>query len=236
MIYHIDTQLDRGEMHPKHKPGAFCWLMPVIIFLLAPGSLFCFSSSQHIASLAVIQPGVAVLREGKAQKIGSFGSSLKNGDTVVTGETGKARVSMPDGDQVLLAPWSKLTIQIQSGKPAVKTAQFKFEGKLRARIRRTRSKRYRFKSANAEVNIKGTEFVAAYANQVTTVATLHGLVNLASLQTGASLDIPVGKMSAISAAGEVLPLSEIAGEILKGVEISGKPLSEEEIAGERLKP
>ena len=155
---------------------------------------------------------------------------------MVAGKTGKAQIILSDKSEIILAPSAKLTIIEKMTKSALTTSKsqlFSFEGKIRAKVKKSRS-RIRFKSVNAEINIKGTEFVAEYVGGVTTVATVEGLVNMSSVNSGTDIDIPPGKMSSVSAAGEVMPLSEIAGEILKGVESAGEKMAEEDIAGKKI--
>lgn len=212
------------------------WLAFIALLTLVTVSVMGFPSSTSVGKVFVKSQNVVVISNGKTLDVGSFGMELKNGDTVVTGESGKAKVIMPSGDEITLAPWAKLAIIEKTTKKALTISTsvlFTFDGKIRAKIRKSRDRGRRFKSANAEINIKGTEFVAEYANRMTTVATLEGLVNMASLSSGLNTDIPPGKMSSVSADGTVLPLSEIAGEILKGVESAGEKLTEEDIAGKK---
>ncbi len=208
-----------------------------VFFAQTPIPVFAFSSIEFVGKVIVKHQGVVVDRQGAALKVNAFGRKLKSGDIVVTGDTGKAHVMMDNGDVIILAPWTKLTI-LDKENPArsVKSSKrtFSFDGKIRAQIKRTKNRKPRFKSANAEINIKGTEFVAQYAKKITTVATLEGLVNMSSTRTGNDTDIPPGKMSSVSIAGEVMPLSEIAGEIMKGVDSAGEKMKEEDIAGKKL--
>ena len=221
----------------KNLIRSSCWLIFILIFAQTTISGFGFSSTEFIGKVVVKNKGVVVDREGETLAISSFGKKLKSGDMVVTGDSGRAEVIMNNGDVILLAPWSKLTILKNKDQVALKKAArmtLSFAGKIRAKIKKSRNRRLRFKSANAEINIKGTEFIAEYANKNTIVATLEGLVNISSVKTGNNTDIPAGKMSSVSAAGEVMPLSEIAGEILKGVESAGEKMTEEDVAGKKM--
>ena len=213
------------------------WIIFTVIFVHTTVSAFAFSSSEFVGKVIVKHQGVVVERRGEVLNINAFGRKLRSGDIVVTGDTGKAHVIMDKGDIIILAPWTKLTIldkdnPVPSTKSSTRT--FSFDGKIRAKIKRSRNRKPRFKTVNAEINIKGTEFVAEYANKITTVATLEGLVNMSSAETGEDTDIPAGKMSSVSIAGEIMPLSEIAGEILSGVESAGEKMMEEDIAGKKL--
>jgi ferric-dicitrate binding protein FerR (iron transport regulator) len=98
-----------------------------------------------------------------------------------------------------------------------------------------RKRRIKIKTATAVIGVKGTDFVTEFKEETTVVGTVDGLVNMSSLKTKQSVDIPPGKMSSVSPSGEVMPLSEIAGELLKGVEFAGKKMDSKDIAGEKIK-
>jgi len=221
----------------KYIIRPFYWMIFTVVLAHTTVSVYGFSSTEYIGKVIVRHQGVVVERQGAVLKINAFGRKLKSGDIIVTGETGKAHVIMDNGDVIILAPWTKLTISDKENPaPSARLSSrtFSFDGKIRAKITRTKNRRPRFKSANAEIHIKGTEFVARYVKQITTVATLEGLVNMSSTSTGDNTDIPPGKMSSVSIAGEVMPLSEIAGEILKGVDSAGEKMKEEDSAGKKL--
>jgi len=219
-----------------YKIRRFFWLAPLLLVFLTSNATLGLSSFDSVGNVIVKSQPVFVLRDGSTLNVGSFGRKLENGDIIVTGKTGKAQIIMADKSEIIIAPLAKFTIFEKTTKGALtksKSQLFSFEGKIRAKIRKSGS-RIRFKSVNAEINIKGTEFVAENVSNTTTVATLEGVVNLSSVKTGTSIDIPPGKMSSVSAAGEVMPLSEIAGEILKGVESAGEKMKEEDIAGKKI--
>jgi len=215
----------------------FVWLSLAVLVLLTSSPDSGFSLLDSVGQVNVRSQPVFVIRGGATLNVGSFGRKLENGDIVVTGEAGKAQIIMSDKSEIILASSAKLTVfekSTQSTFKKIKSFLFSFEGKIRAKFRKSDGRRVKFKSANAEINIKGTEFVAENVNRTTTVATIEGLVNMSSVKTGSNIDIPPGKMSSISAAGEVMPLSEIAGEILKGVEAAGEKMIEEDIAGKKI--
>jgi hypothetical protein len=135
---------------------------------------------------------------------------------------------------IVLAPNTRL--DTESGKklpPEIKIS-FKVKGKIRAQIRKTKGRRIRFRTANAVVGVKGTDFVVEFKNKETTVATVEGLVNMKSALTQNSTDIPAGRMCSVSAIGNVMPLREIAGDIMSDVEITGKKMEESDISGEKI--
>ena len=197
-----------------------------------------FTSGSQLGTVIPKQQPVHLIRAGKKYSISSFGKILKPGDRIKTGKGGKAKIKLPDGDVVLLAPQSEIDITAEHYNTAKKKewrSTFAILGKIRAVINRKGAKRYRFKTVTAVVGVKGTDFIVEYADQITSAATLEGLVNLESTINKQSIDIPPGKMSRISLNGEVMPLSEIAGEILKDVEIAGEEMTEDDSAGEKIK-
>lgn len=210
----------------------------LILFLLqiSPAS-YGFGSKPETGTVTVKQSAVWVQRDNKKLSVGSFGLALEKGDIVKTDESGKARVTFADGSKIFIAPNSELEIN-EEVLPEEKSAIFKlltlFSGKVRSQIQKKRKQHMRIKTATAVIGVKGTDFVTEYKNGITTVGTMEGLVNLESLKTKASVDIPPGKMASVSPVGELLPLSEFAGELMEGVEFAGKKMEEEDIAGEKI--
>jgi len=206
------------------------WLM-----VFAPALHSQFLAKDSLGKVTVVQPAAHILRNEQKVEIGRFGTVVKKGDQIVTGVGGKAQLVTVDGDEILIAPSSRLSFDDQDRavqqriKPTIS-----FEGKIRARVMKGDSDRIRFKTANAQIAIKGTEFVAEYKDKITTVGTVEGLVGLSSNTTQASIDIPPGLMSSVSPAGEVMPLSEIAGELMTDVESAGEKLTEEDISGRKM--
>jgi hypothetical protein len=217
------------------RHSAFVFM--VILFSILKITVYGFSTTGSIGKVVVKSNPVRVIRDGKSTEVGQFGMRLMNGDEVKTGKSGKAQIVLSDGNAIFFAPSTEAIISenyVQRALEKSKQIHIIFLGKILSRIRKSQKSNLRFKTANAVINIRGTEFVAEYENNMTTVATYKGLVNLSSAKTGLNIDIPPGKMSSISYAGEVLPLSEIAGDILEGVEFAGEKMSEKDIAGKKI--
>lgn len=199
-------------------------------------SLAAFGFKKAGAGMVVVKSRpVTVERKGRIIKVSGFGALLEDADVVATGPGGKALIKMSNGDRVVIAQNSRL--EVKAGKQLSGMA-FIFRivsGKIRAQITQTRRSNVRVATPNAVIGVKGTDFVVSYNDESTQVATMEGLVNMASSATDQSVDIPPGKMSEVSPSGEVMALREIAGDILSGVEIAGEKMSSEDISGERIR-
>ena len=69
-------------------------------------------------------------------------------------------------------------------------------GKAKFKVKKRKRRSFRVRTANAMVGVKGTEFVVMTNGSSTSVATLSGLVALASIENPAlSVNIPKGKIS-----------------------------------------
>ncbi|MDH5559346.1 MAG: FecR family protein [Deltaproteobacteria bacterium] len=227
-------------MEPK-KISSFAaqrTLFIVILFFL-PLTAFCQfgPASDGLGKVFVVQGEVLVVRDGVEKKVSGFGMVLKMKDVVKTGATGKAKVQLSTGDEVIVAASTKLEINQDNAKKdsAIKNFFLSPFGKIRAMITKSRKQRVIIKTSNAVIGVKGTDFVVEYKMEQTTVATVDGLVNMASSVTNKDIDIPQGKMSSVSPSGEVMALKDIAGEIMSGVEISGTKMEEDEMSGEKIK-
>ncbi|PCI26589.1 MAG: hypothetical protein COB67_09925 [SAR324 cluster bacterium] len=218
------------------KKQTFCWIF-LICLLALPAKAQMILPKNAIGKIKVLKASVTITRQGKKVRIGRLGTLVMKNDVIATGEKGKARILLAAGDEVFLGPRSVLTLTKQlSASP--KKFRFKYVatifGKIRSRVRASFPHRFVVKTANAVIGVKGTDFVVEYVNQVTTVGTLSGLVEMSSSVTKERTDIPAGKMTSIPADGELLPLSSFAGTLLEGVEISGTIIKEEEISGEKI--
>ncbi|MBU2515336.1 FecR family protein [bacterium] len=211
----------------------------ILLLLLIPFNLSAqdFGSDDSAGTVTIESNPVWVVRDGRQLNVGSFGLKVKTGDVVKTGENGKAKVSLTNGNNVYVAPSSELRLTeevIGDDKSMVNQIIDLFYGKIRAKIQKTRKQRFVIKTATATIGVKGTDFIAEYIEETTKVGTVEGLVFLLSEKSQESIDIPPGQMSSVSPAGEIMPLEEFAGELMEGVEFAGKKMTDEEIGGEKI--
>jgi hypothetical protein len=216
------------------NPRCLFVLMAVFSSWMGLAPLSGFAIDAHIGKIIVQQPTVLIERNGKDILISAFGALLREGDIVKTGPDGKALITFSNGSEVLLASDTQLVVESPIPQTEIRRLILRVFGKIRARIQRTRERQIQITTRNAVIGIKGTDFVVEFRHDITTVATVTGLVNLTSVAMGSSIDIPPGKMTSIAADGQVMPLREIAGDILSDVEIAGEKASEEDISGRRI--
>ncbi len=221
----------------KNKFIILVQLLLVLSFCQESIQASAFSAAKNIGKVMVKSSPVIVVRKGKRLKVGRFGMNLQKGDIVITPKGGKAQIVLSSGDSLFLASSSQVVLneEITSSAQAKITRIMLSSGKIRAHIKKKKKRRIRFRTANAIIGVKGTDFVVEHINRTTTVGTREGLVNMASAKSGKNIDIPPGKMSSISPSGEVMPLSEFAGELMKGVEFAGERMRTNDMAGEKMK-
>ena len=196
-----------------------------------------FTSKNRVGKITVNSQPVSVYRQGKQIRIGGFGLNLKKGDEVVSEKGGTAEIVLKSGNKIYVGSATRIKLTeevIGKSKSLFSRMIFVTYGKIRAKIQKTRRKKIRIRTLTAIVGVKGTDFVTEYKEETTTVGTMTGLVNLASIKTRGSVDIPPGQMASISPMGEVMPLEEFAGELLKGFEFTGEKMEEDDISGERI--
>jgi hypothetical protein len=207
------------------------------IMFVAPMTCFAFGSANNVGKIVVKAEMAYVLREGKKLSVGGFGLVLKKGDQVVTNKSGKAHLILDDVNDVYLGPSSKLTLDksITKKESGIFTRFFlTIFGKLRAKVKKSKRGTMEVRTATAVIGVKGTDFIVEYANNLTTVGTLKGLVNMKSNVNQQEIDIPPGKMCSISAAGEVLSLEEFAGKLLTNMEFAGEKMESDDFSGEKI--
>jgi FecR-like protein len=226
-----------GEMNMKGLTQLLV-LSFVLMFSMSSGlTAGGFAAEDSIGTVNMKKRPVWVKRGSKTMSVGSSGLELKKGDVVKTEKGGQAEINLKSGNNVYVASSSEIELTeevIGQGKTGVVSIVKLFFGKIRARIQKTRQKRFRVKTTTATIGVKGTDFVTEYVDKKTTVGTLDGLVSLTSDKTRQSVDIPKGKMSSVSAFGELLPLEEFAGDLLKGVEFAGEKMAEDDFAGGKI--
>jgi len=206
----------------------------MLCLILVTPDIYSFSNQKSIGKVSVKKNDVYIEHDGKTAKVSSFGGVFYEGDIVKTGPEGKAELTLQNGDVIVMAPDTRMDVDSDEKLPPEIESSSRVDGKIRAQIRKTDGRKIRFKTANALVGVKGTDFVIEFKNKATTVATVKGLVNMQSSVTENSVDIPAGRMSSVSAAGDVLPLREIAGDIMSDVEIAGKKMEESDVSGQKI--
>lgn len=212
-------------------------ILMIILIFSQVSPLLAFADKNSVGTVSVKNSAVWVERNGKVLNIGSFGLKLKKDDVLKTNHGGKATIALKNGNSIYIAPSSE--IQLTEEVIGEKNSSFSqiiklIYGKIRAKIQSSKKRRIAVKTATATIGVKGTEFITEYKNDLTTVGTMEGLVNMESNKTKESIDIPAGKMASVSPVGEVLPLEEFAGELMEGVEFAGKPMETDEISGEKI--
>lgn len=188
--------------------------------------------------IVVKSPEVVVIRDGKEKKIGPMGFFIKNGDKVNTGPKGKAQIVMSTGDRIYVGPNATLDISEKTqkrGLARIKSVSLSILGKILAKVRRKPGKEMKIRTTTAIIGVKGTDFIVEHVNNKTTVGTINGLVSMTSMKSGKSLDIPTGKMSSVSPAGDILPMTAFAGRLMKDMEFAGAQMKEDDFSGKKIK-
>ncbi len=89
-----------------------------------------------------------------------------------------------------------VTAQSSQLSMSIGKARFKIKKRLKPLTpRKNRKKRFRVRTANAIVGVKGTEFVLAAGTDVTSVLTIEGIVDVASVATP-DIEVEVGENQA----------------------------------------
>lgn len=205
---------------PKYL--TFILVLFLTSFLEYPANAQSFYAFNEIGKILLKQPTVKILRDGKEIVLKEDGVMAKRGDQVITDKYGQAHILLSGGNKVYIAPSSNLLLS----KKEIARYQFEYtvtlKGKLRAKIQKVKGRKFRIKTANAMINIKGTDFAVEYRNGNTKVGTFAGTVSLKSSTSDKSIDIPVGVMSSVSKKGELASLTKIEPDLIKGLEHAGR--------------
>jgi|APSaa5957512622_1039677.scaffolds.fasta_scaffold27516_2 hypothetical protein len=212
-------------------------ILLVGLMFIVPVTCFAFGSIENVGKIVVKAEKAYVMRNGKQIPIGGFGLILKKGDQVVTNASGKAHIILEEVNDIFLGPSSKLTLDKSITKKdsgGISRFFLTIFGKLRAKVKKSKKRSLTVRTATAVIGVKGTDFIVEHVNNLTTVGTLKGLVNMKSNTNQQEIDIPPGKMCSVSAAGEVLALEEFAGKLLTNMEFAGEQMEAEDFSGEKI--
>jgi len=110
--------------------------------------------------------------------------SISKSGQIETGPTGKARIQLNDGSEIVLAPNSQLDLDSEDPEDKTKSGYLQLiSGKLRALIRKklnSATPSFKIRTSTATMGVRGTEFLVEAARDSTAVCTFEGSVEVAS--------------------------------------------------------
>jgi FecR protein len=141
--------------------AALC--LPGVVFA-APVSTLAASQDAHLLSAS----GTVQIKSAAGRKMrpGHAGSSVSEGESVITGKDSTAVLSLFDGSQLTVSPDTDFRL-VKSRKPSVrdKILQFKlFVGKLLAQVKKLASSQSSFEieAGGVVCGVRGTKYSMAY--------------------------------------------------------------------------
>lgn len=159
----------------------------ILIFLISG-----FASITIANTLSLKKGSVKIRRDGKDLIYRTKGKTvqLQNKDMVQTSQNSLAIIELKEKkDQIILQSRSFFQVELaESGSPKISMPI----GKARFKItkRKNRKRRFRVKTANAIIGVKGTDFIVATGEGSTSLLTISGIVSIANIQTpDVSIDV-----------------------------------------------
>lgn len=192
------------------------------IFFLAPLA----SAEESVAKLSRVQGMVVVYGNGGMQRA-LTGMSLKRGDEVRTGRSGKAYIDFPDNSRVKLGSRSEMTIRKVASNQGLFTSTLDlFKGAFRytaGKLSTWRARKTKVYTRTAVIGVRGTDFWGRSENDNTFFLLLDGEVELTPRFGSPSLYTEAGKAVNIdgSAISEPKALSgDVIGNLAAETEIN----------------
>ena len=179
-----------------------------------------------------------IIRNGIQINLQKKETIIKNGDLILTNESGKIILTLLGGDNVFLAPGTEIKFKENKKKKGLSNIinrNLTLKGRLLAKIRKNLARPIQIRTPNAIVAVKGTEFVTEFIQKITNVGTIKGLVSMTSIVNNKSVELKEGTMSSVSIDGSVMPPSEFSGKLMQDFEFAGDKMSEEDAAGKKMK-
>ncbi len=196
------------------------------------------SEKNPVGTVLMSMGDVRVVREKQTASL-KINQKMFNGDEVLAGDNGKAKIMFTDESNMTLLPKTRTKIQHEiatSEKQATTVVSLLF-GTVRSVVTKSEGgqKKYRVETPSAVAGVRGTDFLTTYYenSQITKVQTLEGKVELASLTGGTKSLIPAGQYASFvidtdhdtsSASmkyvdnGFITPLGSINSEQLKEID------------------
>lgn len=195
---------------------------------------------QNLARVLNSKGKVEVRQPDGSWKALAPGQTLKDGDTVRTGNKSKALVGLPDGGQAILGPNSMYTYRERKimDKDLTKITHHDITlellvGRLRAWVKKSRAK-FEVRTPPAVVAVRGTDFVVEHdADTNTTKVYLYEGELDVNNNLGYTFPLTAGGTLIVDKSGAFgkLPLTEEEWQgLLASIEVSEEALPEEETA------
>ncbi|MBU3915662.1 OmpA family protein, partial [bacterium] len=186
----------------------------------------------HIGYAVVETGGFILKRHGRRYQVGVRSIPLMLHDTLITGLNDRVFIRLHTDDLLRLYANGTITIQefpLPEKYPLLpliigvnaqeftskSSVGFQFKGRLRSRINpKIRNRRFRMRSTNAVIGVKGTDFEANNTSGKTEVLTISGKVELSDKEEKRSVLISQGMMSHIDENQAPLEPEKIPKELL----------------------
>lgn len=210
-------------MSEKTRRGLEISLTAVFVLaLLLVGGVLVFSggsaSAHQIATLRVFGGQVVVQHGSGAFVEGGQGTSLREGDTVRTGQEGRASIEYFDGSVTRLdydTTFTLVTLETldnEAGSKVIEASQIDGNSYQRVTELTDAGSRFDIETPAAAASVQGTEYALMVVEGSTTIAVLDGVVT-ATGDTG-SVDVPAGRMVVVGTGGALGPVRAITPELL----------------------
>lgn len=172
-------------------------------------------SYHHVGYLTKESGELTLMRYGQKYKVSAEKMPVMEKDTIISDQAVRVLIKFHNDDVIRLYQETSLAINEFSlppkypiiplligvnaqeiGKPL--TSRFKFKGRVRAKINpKIKRRRFKLRSAQAVIGVKGTEFEATGNDNSAQLMTLAGVVTLSDKDEKVSVEIVRGMMSSL---------------------------------------
>ncbi|MBS1262166.1 MAG: hypothetical protein MAG453_01507 [Calditrichaeota bacterium] len=200
-------------MSGRPSRGGRLRLLIFALVLLLAGATAAGAQSAKSVAVALSVKGNAEFSRGDEWKPLAMGTLLDDGDKVRTGEDGFcALVFTDDKSQIKLRPNTNVQLNADRNPDYSLAKRVNMEiGELFAEVKKQKGS-LQIATPTAVASVKGTElWVIVNPDGSTQQITLEGLVELLSLTTGETVDVPAGSQGTVGGEGGI-DLSDISEE------------------------
>lgn len=186
---------------------------PVLIFSGGP------VTAKQIATLRLFGGQVEIAHGDGSFAIGAPGASLREGDTVRTGQDGRASIEYFDGSLTRLdfdTTFTLVTLETLSndaGSKVIQTGQIDGNSYHRVAELTDAESRFTVETPTATASVEGTVYALIVDDGSTTAAVIEGVVTASG--AAGSVHVTAGKMVVVGADGSVGDVQDITPDLLE---------------------
>lgn len=163
--------------------------------------------------------GEVFIERGSDEVSCKIGTSVENGDQIITQKQSKAQIIFVDGTVITVGQKSSFSIEDYLYRRGSKSSSSKFRlhsGILKSitgRIGKLAPERFRMRTKTSTIGVRGTQFIVATENDIDQIACLQGAITVES--GGSMVDVDAGMFLSVADGENLRKPKKLTKRLLK---------------------